>query len=133
MSDETVTNPLNFEAEEERPESDEGKVGRLKENPPEEELILSAPLDIPVTSTALLSQEPEPVGLFLREWGPLNNLLSKIPMKAQKGLTTLDLKLTCIAVVTDYLILGTNVGLVYWYSRKTDVLDRLKANVIINI
>lgn len=68
-------------------------------------------------------------GLNLKEWNSMEHLLNKIPLKAQKGLTTFDLEITCVAAVDDYLALGTNVGLIYWYRRSTDVLERLKIEV----
>jgi len=71
--------------------------------------------------------------ISLKEWSTLINLLARIPVKAQKGLSTLDLKLTCISTISDkseeILVIGTNVGIVYWYNRKTDVLDRLRCEV----
>jgi hypothetical protein len=67
--------------------------------------------------------------LFLREWNPLTSFLKQIPPKAQKGLVTLDLNFTTVAAVEEYIAVGTNVGLVYWYNRKTDVLDRLRTEV----
>jgi hypothetical protein len=70
-----------------------------------------------------------PSKLLLREWGPMYELLSRIPLKAQKGLATLDLKLTCVAAAAEFLAIGTNVGLVYWYNRKLDLLERLKTEV----
>jgi hypothetical protein len=70
-----------------------------------------------------------PSKLLLREWGPMYELLSRIPLKAQKGLVTLDLKLTCVAAAAEFLAIGTNVGLVYWYNRKLDLLERLKTQV----
>jgi len=66
---------------------------------------------------------------YLREWSPPIGLLSKIPEKAQKGFTTLDLALTCLSALPDYLAVGTNVGLIYWYDRKRDNLERLKVEV----
>ncbi|KAJ1519907.1 hypothetical protein ONE63_004145 [Megalurothrips usitatus] len=62
----------------------------------------------------------------LREWAPLSTLLSQIPPKAQRGLFTGDLNLTCIAALPDYLAIGTNHGLVYWYNRLTNELQRLR-------
>ncbi|XP_046400254.1 WD repeat-containing protein CG11141 isoform X2 [Ischnura elegans] len=62
----------------------------------------------------------------LREWTPMSRLLQKIPLKAQRGLFTHDLNLTCVDCLPDYLVLGTNVGLVYWYDRRKDELQRLR-------
>ena len=71
----------------------------------------------------------EKVGLYLREWSRQTNLLSKIPEKAQKGFATLELSLTCIGVLSDFLAVGTNVGIIYWYDRRRDTLERLKIEV----
>ncbi|ODM97592.1 Tectonin beta-propeller repeat-containing protein 2 [Orchesella cincta] len=70
-----------------------------------------------------------PKTVSLKEWSTLINLLARIPVKAQKGLSSMDLKLTCISTISgseEILVIGTNVGIVYWYNRKTDVLDRLR-------
>jgi hypothetical protein len=66
---------------------------------------------------------------ILREWAPLTNLLQQIPQKAQKGLFTQDINFTCIDVLPDFIAIGTNVGLVYWYNRKTEELQRLRCEV----
>ncbi|XP_026281489.1 tectonin beta-propeller repeat-containing protein 2 [Frankliniella occidentalis] len=63
---------------------------------------------------------------MLREWAPLSSLLGQIPPKAQRGLFTGDLNFTCIAAIPDYLAIGTNHGLVYWYNRLTNELQRLR-------
>ncbi|KAG8226574.1 hypothetical protein J437_LFUL007266, partial [Ladona fulva] len=62
----------------------------------------------------------------LREWTPMTHLLQQIPLKAQKGLFTHDLNLTCVDCLSDFLVLGTNLGLVYWYDRRKDKLQRLR-------
>ncbi|XP_071450036.1 WD repeat-containing protein CG11141 [Hetaerina americana] len=62
----------------------------------------------------------------LREWTPMTRFLQKIPLKAQRGLFTHDLNLTCVDCLPDYLVLGTNVGIVYWYDRRKDELQRLR-------
>lgn len=63
---------------------------------------------------------------ILREWAPLTNLLGQIPLKAQRGLFTGDLNLTCIAALPNFLAIGTNHGLVYWYDRRNNELQRLR-------
>ncbi len=68
---------------------------------------------------------------ILREWAPLSSLLLQIPPKAQRGLFTGDLNFTCIAAIPDYLVIGTNHGLVYWYNRLTNELQRLRCEVLI--
>ncbi|EEZ99531.1 WD repeat-containing protein CG11141-like Protein [Tribolium castaneum] len=72
----------------------------------------------------------------LKEWAPLTDLFSKLPTKVQNGLFTQDVKLTCLDVLPEFLALGTNVGLVYWYDRKKKDLQRLrceKQNVQITV
>ncbi|PSN53774.1 hypothetical protein C0J52_06251 [Blattella germanica] len=63
---------------------------------------------------------------ILREWAPLTGLLQQIPLKAQRGLFTHDLSLTCVDTLPEFIAVGTNLGLVYWYSRKKGDLQRLR-------
>ena len=65
----------------------------------------------------------------LREWAPESRLLQQIPLKAQKGLFSYDLNLTCLDVDSEYIAVGTNCGLVYWYCRGTGELQRLRFEV----
>lgn len=69
-------------------------------------------------------------GGLLREWAPLNKLLQQIPLKAQNGLFTQDVNFTCIDVVTEFIAVGTNHGLVYWYGREKGDLQRLRCEVL---
>ncbi|XP_044270241.1 WD repeat-containing protein CG11141 [Tribolium madens] len=72
----------------------------------------------------------------LKEWAPLTDLFTKLPTKIQNGLFTQEVKLTCLDVLPEFLALGTNVGLVYWYDRKKKDLQRLrceKQNVQITV
>lgn len=62
---------------------------------------------------------------IFREHSPYIQLLSKIPSRVHRGMVGYDLNLTCIAVHPKFLALGTNAGLVYWYDRGQDVLQRL--------
>lgn len=74
-----------------------------------------------------ISEEAGP----LREWAPETRLLQQIPLKVQKGLFSYDLNLTCIDVVSEYIAVGTDCGLVYWYCRVTGELQRLRFEVSI--
>lgn len=65
----------------------------------------------------------------LQEWAPETRLLFQIPAKALRGIFSQDLKLTCVDVVAEFITLGTNCGLVYWYSRETGELQRLRIEV----
>ncbi|XP_015517957.2 WD repeat-containing protein CG11141 isoform X1 [Neodiprion pinetum] len=65
-------------------------------------------------------------GGLLREWVPLTKLLQQIPLKSQNGLFTQDVNFTCIDAVTEFIAIGTNHGLVYWYDREKGDLQRLR-------
>ena len=66
----------------------------------------------------------------LREWAPLTDLFSKLPNKIQSGLFHHDIKLTCVNVLLEFVALGTNVGVVYWYDRKKRDMQQLRCQVI---
>lgn len=66
----------------------------------------------------------------LREWSPLTNLLQQIPIKLQNGLFTQNINFTCIDALPEFIAIGTNCGLVYWYNRETGDLQRLRCEDI---
>ncbi|XP_061173817.1 tectonin beta-propeller repeat-containing protein 2-like isoform X2 [Saccostrea echinata] len=64
-----------------------------------------------------------------KEHRSLDYLLSQIPRRAQKGfLSNCDLILKCVDVNPDYIALGTNVGVVYLFDRKKELIERLKTH-----
>ncbi|XP_059057598.1 WD repeat-containing protein CG11141 [Achroia grisella] len=63
---------------------------------------------------------------FVREWTPSSHILNLIPPRIQNGIFSNELCLTCVDAVTEYIALGTNVGLVYWYDRKKGNIQRLR-------
>ncbi|CAH2089875.1 unnamed protein product [Euphydryas editha] len=63
---------------------------------------------------------------FVREWTPCTHILNLIPPRIQTGLFSSELCLTCVDAVSEYIALGTNVGLVYWYDRKKGNIQRLR-------
>ncbi|KAJ8922325.1 hypothetical protein NQ315_004268 [Exocentrus adspersus] len=65
-------------------------------------------------------------GMLLREWAPLTDLFAKLPTKSQNGLFQQEIKLTCVDVLPEFLALGTNIGVVYWYDRKKKDIQRLR-------
>lgn len=67
----------------------------------------------------------------LKEWAPLSDLFSKLPSRVQNGFFSHDVKLTCIDVLSEFIALGTSVGIVYWYDRKKKDMQRLRCEVII--
>ncbi|XP_047031186.1 WD repeat-containing protein CG11141 [Helicoverpa zea] len=63
---------------------------------------------------------------FVREWAPCSHILNLIPPRIQTGIFSNELCLTCVDAVSEYIALGTNVGLVYWYDRKKGNIQRLR-------
>lgn len=66
----------------------------------------------------------------LREWAPLTDLLQKIPTKITTKLIYKDLNITCVDVLSDFIALGSNVGIVFWYNRNTGDVQKLRSEVI---
>lgn len=69
-------------------------------------------------------------GGTLREWAPLAMLLQQIPAKmwefSQNGIFTHNISFTCIDAVPEFIAIGTNHGLVYWFDRKKQDVQRLR-------
>lgn len=65
----------------------------------------------------------------LREWSPLTDVFAKIPLKVQKGFFFVELNVTCIDALDDFLALGTDVGIVYWYNRQNANVQKLRTEV----
>ncbi|KAM3959369.1 WD repeat-containing protein CG11141-like [Aphomia sociella] len=63
---------------------------------------------------------------FVREWTPCSHILNLIPPRIQNGIFSNELCLTCVDAVSEYIALGTNAGLVYWYDRKKGNIQRLR-------
>lgn len=59
----------------------------------------------------------------------LNDLLAKIPGKLQRGIFYSDVNLTCIDVLTDFIALGSDVGVVFWYNRINGNMVKLRCEV----
>ncbi|XP_028040074.1 WD repeat-containing protein CG11141 [Bombyx mandarina] len=66
---------------------------------------------------------------FVREWAPCSHILNLIPPRIQTGIFSSELCLTCVDSVSEYIALGTNVGLVYWYDRKKGNIQRLRCEI----
>lgn len=65
----------------------------------------------------------------LREWAPLAEVLNKIPQKVQKGLFFQDLNVTCVDILPEFVALGTDAGIVYWYNRNNGEVQKLRCEV----
>lgn len=70
--------------------------------------------------------------VFLKEFAPLTHLLSQIPQHAQRGLSRVDVKLTCLDVIAEYIAIGSNVGVVFLYDRTKNTVTRLKCSDILD-
>ncbi|XP_055902769.1 WD repeat-containing protein CG11141 [Eupeodes corollae] len=65
----------------------------------------------------------------LREWAPLTEIIEKIPHRIQKGLFPVDLGITCIDVVPEFIALGSDAGIVFWYNRFNGEVQKLRSEV----
>lgn len=68
----------------------------------------------------------------LREWQPIDNVFHKIPPKIQKGFFFQELHITCIDALPEYLALGSNVGIIFWYNRNNGNVQKLRTEVSFN-
>ncbi|GFS40087.1 hypothetical protein NPIL_576442 [Nephila pilipes] len=63
---------------------------------------------------------------ILQEYPLQSHLLHLIPSRAQKALSTFDIEFTCIDADGHYIAIGTNIGIVYVFDRRTNNLNRLR-------
>lgn len=67
----------------------------------------------------------------LREWNPLTALLAHIPLRVQRNLFLQDVSITCVQVLEEFVVLGSDVGIVFWYNRAKCVMHKLRTEVCI--
>lgn len=65
----------------------------------------------------------------LREWSPLTDVFAKLPLKVQKGFFSVELNVTCVDALDEYLAIGTDAGIVYWYNRRNGNVQNLRTEV----
>lgn len=65
----------------------------------------------------------------IREWAPLTDLLNKVPVKVQKGFLQQELSVVCVDVLHNFIGLGTDAGIVFWYNRLTKDVQKLRCEV----
>lgn len=65
----------------------------------------------------------------IREWAPLTDLLNKVPVKVQKGFLHQELSIVCVDVLHNFIGLGTDAGIVFWYNRLTKDVQKLRCEV----
>uniref|UniRef100_A0A6P7GHJ9 WD repeat-containing protein CG11141 n=1 Tax=Diabrotica virgifera virgifera TaxID=50390 RepID=A0A6P7GHJ9_DIAVI len=76
---------------------------------------------------------PNAIRQTLREWAPLTELFAKLPTKHQNGIFYQEIKLTCVDVLPEFIALGTNSGIVYWFDRNKKDMQRLRCENNISI
>ncbi|ALC40857.1 CG11141 [Drosophila busckii] len=69
--------------------------------------------------------------LCLREWAPLTDILELVP--AARGIFPANLNITCVDASEDFLALGSDAGIVFWYNRQSGEMQKLKAEVATRI
>lgn len=82
-----------------------------------------------------MAEKGAEIDTILQEWAPMSELLNKIPTKTQISLFSHDVSLTCVDIIPEFIALGSNLGIVYWYDRKKKDLQRLRCEVgdIVNV
>nr|XP_037274481.1 LOW QUALITY PROTEIN: tectonin beta-propeller repeat-containing protein 2-like [Rhipicephalus microplus] len=78
------------------------------------------------------ASEEQTIEVFLKEFAPLTHLLSQLPQNAQRGLTRVGVKLTCLDVVAEYIAIGSNVGVVFLYDRTKNTVTRLRCTEMLD-
>lgn len=66
----------------------------------------------------------------LREYAPLDSLFRLLPKKAQRVLalnqSNIDVELTCVDASSEFIVLGSNISLVYVFDRQEQQLAKLR-------
>ncbi|XP_052001043.1 tectonin beta-propeller repeat-containing protein 2-like [Xyrauchen texanus] len=65
-----------------------------------------------------------PAPLPLREFCPLYYLLNAIPAKVQKGFRSVLVYLTALDSNTDYIAIGSSIGMLYLYCRRVSQMNK---------
>uniref|UniRef100_A0A672LZC1 Tectonin beta-propeller repeat-containing protein 2-like n=1 Tax=Sinocyclocheilus grahami TaxID=75366 RepID=A0A672LZC1_SINGR len=65
-----------------------------------------------------------PAPLPLREFCPLYYLLNAIPAKVQKGFRSVLVYLTALDSNSDYMAIGSSIGMLYLYSRRVSQMNK---------
>uniref|UniRef100_A0A6P4FH71 WD repeat-containing protein CG11141 n=1 Tax=Drosophila rhopaloa TaxID=1041015 RepID=A0A6P4FH71_DRORH len=69
----------------------------------------------------------------IREWAPLTEVIDHIPARLQRGFFPANLNLTCVDATEEFLAVGSDAGIVFWYNRHTGEMQKLKAEVATRI
>lgn len=69
---------------------------------------------------------PPPV---LKEFCPLYYLLNAIPAKVQKGFRSVLVYLTALDASSDYIAVGSSIGMLYLYCRRASHMNKYNLEV----
>ncbi|XP_052841424.1 LOW QUALITY PROTEIN: WD repeat-containing protein CG11141 [Drosophila gunungcola] len=69
----------------------------------------------------------------IREWAPLTEVIDLIPARLQRGFFPANLNLTCVDATEEFLAVGSDAGIVFWYNRHSGEMQKLKAEVATRI
>ncbi|XP_017002326.3 WD repeat-containing protein CG11141 [Drosophila takahashii] len=69
----------------------------------------------------------------IREWAPLTEVIEQIPARLQRGFFPANLNLTCVDATEEFLAMGSDAGIVFWYNRHTGEMQKLKAEIATRI
>ncbi|KAH8304548.1 hypothetical protein KR059_011918 [Drosophila kikkawai] len=69
----------------------------------------------------------------IREWAPLTDVIDHIPAQLQRGFFPANLNLTCVDATEQFLAVGSDAGIVFWYNRQSGEMQKLKAEVATRI
>ncbi|EDW32298.1 GL11559 [Drosophila persimilis] len=69
----------------------------------------------------------------IREWAPLTDIIDHIPARLQRGFFPANLNLTCVDGTNEFLAVGSDAGIVFWYNRQTGEMQKLKSEVATRI
>nr|XP_014090842.1 WD repeat-containing protein CG11141 [Bactrocera oleae] len=64
----------------------------------------------------------------IREWAPLTDIMEKIPVRMIRslGIFPADLNITCVDAISEFIVLGSDAGIVFWYDRYSGELQKLR-------
>lgn len=71
----------------------------------------------------------QPPCLPLREFCPLYYLLNSIPAKVQKGFRSILVYLTALDSSSDYIAVGSSIGMLYLYCRRVSQMNKYNLEV----
>jgi len=60
---------------------------------------------------------------LLQEFEPLTHLLARVPRRIQKGLLMSEVTWTCVDVTDHWIVIGTDIGLVYVYNQSYETVN----------